>query len=97
PTLDLFFHHLAHRALRGKVAPEQEITGSLHIRKRRPQGAAVLRWGSPKRTGTDRAGEVELRGVARLAGVAMAIHPWRCVELRLASRELPAWFAVGLS
>src|SRR5690606_27955296 len=29
PTLDLFFHHLAHRALREKVAPEQEITGSL--------------------------------------------------------------------
>ena len=27
PTLDFFVHHLAHRALRGKVAREQEITG----------------------------------------------------------------------
>src|SRR3546814_8408399 len=30
-TFDLFVHHLAHRALLQKVAPEQEITGSLQL------------------------------------------------------------------
>src|SRR5690606_29052028 len=35
------------------------------IRKRRPQGAAVLRWGSRRRIGADGAGEVELWGMAR--------------------------------
>lgn len=43
PTLDLFVYHRAYRALRSKVAPEQEITGSLHSAIVRPRSLESYR------------------------------------------------------